>query len=120
MAVVSDTTRTLLVIGGSPAIDWLAVFADAELPSGERVRTIWSTWEELSLVSYGDSSRVIVSSSKTKTTFTPDFLLIRGAAKGAYTTNQHSLLIRISLAQEYMARITEIFCTDSRMLECHL
>jgi len=88
---VGTTTRTLLVIGGSPSINWEQVFCDASLPSGEKIHVEWSPWEEISLVSYADSGKALVSTKRNKS-FSPDFLLVRGAARGIFNQDYRNLL----------------------------
>ncbi|KAH3759644.1 synapsin II [Pelomyxa schiedti] len=89
--VPKSRPRILLVIGGSASVHWDEVFAGATLPSGDPVQVEWAPWEEITLVSYGDSNSVLVTTRNNKG-FSPDFLLVRSAARGIHGQDYRNLL----------------------------
>ena len=95
-------TKKLLVVGGKPTINWYDIFRDTKV-NGYNIEVEFSMWDEMFVTSYSDNGCVcdllpskyaIPGTPMTgKRTFCPDFLLIRGACRGAVNQDWHNSLL---------------------------
>jgi len=94
--------KNLLVIGGSPKINWYSIFNGAKLHGEEEIKVEMAHWDEITLTSFSDSAPVVQlfksenaikgTSMEENRVVTPDFLLIRSACRGVIGQDWRNIL----------------------------
>ena len=99
---MSKTVKRLLVIGGRPNINWYEIFKDVKV-NGHEIQVEFTMWDEMVVTAYSTSG-VICSLLPSKyaipdtpmnsiRSYSPDFLLIRGACQGVHGQNWRNILL---------------------------
>lgn len=88
-----DKTKEVLVLGGSPDIDWCAVFAGV---TGVRVTAV--PWDGVQLTAFSDGGGCCMAtvSRRGSSAFRPDIALVRGALRGAHPTDHRNQLLALA------------------------
>jgi len=94
--------RTLLVVGGSPKINWYEIFKGAKIHGEEEIKVEMAHWDEINLTSYSDSPPVVQllksenaikgTSMEENRVCNPDMLLIRSACRGVIGQDWRNIL----------------------------
>jgi len=86
--------KNILVIGGTPKIDWKAVFAGEKLHGEEAIRVERAHWDDIVLVSYSDAGPIVNITTKGAPVigYAPHFLVVRSACRGIYQQDWRNIL----------------------------
>ena len=85
--------KKILVVGGDKKVDWKDLFAGQKVYD-EEIQIERAHWDEIVLVNYSDSGVVLtlLRPNQPSLHYTPDFILIRSAARGIYQQDYRNIL----------------------------